>query len=105
MSISSIGSSSYAQTTLPTPTAAVSAKPDTDASAPTAKTASAQPDTDAPAKTAAAAPDTKSGSVSGSETKSASSSGTGNMFKINPDGTVGPLHLPRPGHAPGVVHA
>ena len=86
MSIASIGSSNFPQVTLP--------------AAATGAPAAAKPDTDAPAPAAAAK------EASGGDAKSSGgSSGSGageSMFKINPDGTMGPLHMPRPGH---VVHA
>lgn len=54
-----------------------------------------------PAKSSAPDSDDSKGE---SGSKGSSSAGE-SMFKLNPDGTLGPLHLPRPGHAPGVVHA
>jgi hypothetical protein len=62
--------------------------------APTAKTAAASA-----AVTSEAAPD-KDASAAKSSTASAP-----NMYKLNPDGTVGPLHLHRSRYSPGVVHA
>ncbi|GEM_PF-6501751 len=87
MTISSISQSNYQG--FAATGANVSAKP----------TAEAQPDSDATVKAAEPAKadtDAKDGSSSSSATAP-------NMFKINPDGTVGPLHLPRSGH--GAVHA
>lgn len=65
--------------------AAPSAKPDTDAK-------TAKSDTDAPAAASTGKPEEKSASAP-------------NMFRINPDGTVGPLHQKRHANASGVVHA
>lgn len=93
MPIASVGSSNFPQVTLPSAAtgATASAKPDTDAPAASAKTAAA-PDTDGDASKGASTSDAKSGGSSVGES----------MFKINPDGTMGPLHMPRPGH---VTHA
>lgn len=102
MPISSVGQSSYQ------PYSGVSqvAKPDPqEASSAPANSTSAE----ATAAKSSATAQSKDTTPDGDDAKSASSSAKGssapNMYKINPDGTIGPLHLPRPGHAPGVVHA
>ena len=90
MPISAVGGSSYPQLTLPT---AATKPADTDAPAPAAtQSASSQskPDADAATTSAAGSP---------------SSSSSVNFTKINPDGTVGPLHHHRHANSPGVVHA
>jgi len=84
MPISTVGASSFQPVTLPT---AATKPADTDASAASAAK-TAQPDTDA----------------AGSRQKESSAAPV-NMMKINPDGTVGPMHLHRHANSPGVVHA
>jgi len=77
----------------------------------TSASPAAKPDAqEAPASTATTAvttPDKDQASDNDAKTASdkTASSSSPNMYKINPDGTIGPLHLPRPGHGPGVVHA
>lgn len=60
----------------------------------------ADTDTDAPATSAASA---TQATQTASATKSAAAGG--DMFKINADGTVGRLHVPRHPKSAGVVHA
>jgi len=98
MSISSISQSNYQVFTPVTSSAksATQADPATDTAAKAADPAKA----DTTAKETATDEDAKTASSSKEGSSAAPS-----MYKLNPDGTVGPLHLPRPGHAPGVVHA
>ena len=95
MTISSISQSNYQG--FAATGANVSAKPAADA----------QPDTAAKAVEASKAAEPATADTdakdSSSSSSSSSSSAAPNMFKINPDGTVGPLHMPRAGH--GSVHA
>jgi len=98
MSISSISQSNY-QAFNPVASSAKSATQADPATESAVKAAD-------PAKAATTAKET----APDEDAKTASSGKGGtsaapNMYKLNPDGTVGPLHLPRPGHAPGVVHA
>jgi len=98
MSISSISQSNY-QTFTPVSANAKSttqADPSTESATKAADPAKA----DTTAKEAAPDEDAKTTS-SGKEGSSAAPT----LYKLNPDGTVGPLHLHRPGHAHGVVHA
>lgn len=95
MSISAVGSASYPQVTLPT---AATKPADTDASAPAQSTSA--PANPAPAKAASAQE-----SGAGDQDKDAPSQSASTLTKINPDGTVGPMHHHRSPNAPGVVHA
>ena len=53
-----------------------------------------------------AAPAEKAASPAASAPEAAkAASSAPNMFKINPDGTVGPMHVRRHPNAPGVTHA
>jgi len=60
--------------------------------------APAAPDSDA--KKTSVEPDASASTASGSKESAAP-----NMYKINPDGTVGPLHLRRHPNSQGVIHA
>jgi len=93
MTISSISQSNYQG--FAATGANVSAKP--------AAAAEAQPDTDAKTVEPAKAAEPAKADTDAKDSSSSSSSSSPNMFKINPDGTVGPLHLPRSGHK--AVHA
>lgn len=95
MSISAVGGSSYQQVTLPT---AATKPADTDAPAPAASTPASS------TSSSSSAPAIKE-SASGDQDKDASSASSSNLVKINPDGTVGPLHHHRHANSPGVVHA
>lgn len=101
MPISSVSQSG----TLPYIAPQGAAKPAADTDAPDAAASTAKPaSAAAPSATpdSSAKPDTDAPSASASGSKGSSAP---NMFKINPDGTVGPLHLPRHAKSPGVVHA
>ena len=89
MPISSIGPSGFPPAGLTT-----SADKAAPATSPAPAEKAAAPAASAPDKDDAKAP---------AEAKEASSAP--NMFKINPDGTVGPMHIKRHPNAPGVVHA
>ena len=79
----------------------------TQASAPTlpALASTAKTAAEPAAATSEAAPDKEAASSAVATTAPSSAASAPNMYKLNPDGTVGPLHMHRPGHAPGVVHA
>ena len=98
MSISAVGGSSYPQLTLPT---AATKPADTDAPAPAA---SAPANSNSSSSLAPAAKESASGDQD-KDASSSSSSSSNNLVKINPDGTVGPLHHHRHANSPGVVHA
>ena len=89
MAISSVGASGFQPVSLPT----AAAKP---------------ADTDAPSTAAPAAQKASDGGAdkdAPSASESSSSSSAVNLTKINPDGTIGPMHLHRHANSPGVFHA
>lgn len=101
MPISAVGSSSYQQVTLPT----AATKPTVDTDAPAATTQSTTQSTTQGASQQAK-PDTDAAAAStGGQGKGSSAQQAVNLTKINPDGTVGPLHLHRHPNSPGVFHA
>ena len=105
MAISSISQSSYQAFTPVTSNAKSATQADSAADTDTAAKAADPAKAATTAKETAPDEDAKTTSVSKESGGKEGSSAAPTMYKLNPDGTVGPLHLPRPGHAHGVVHA